>query len=194
MFTKFTQKTFVTIIVVPLIFISFFFFNTCSDTGTSTEPRSPLPCDEAKLVLSRLTTIVIPPPPEIGGDSITCPQFIYGPRPFHLGDTLAVIVSQAFGAQVIGSNPVYVNIKSKFGDSETYWLKGGAWPCESNAVDVAIYRAIIFYNTTDLGGPPYPFPNNGQLEIRSTGDTIVASFHSFCSGNILTDTVAVLPR
>lgn len=168
--------------------------SACKDNGKIIEPPLTPPCDEAILVLSRLTTIRVPPPPGFVGDSITCPRFILGPRPYHLGDTLVIIVSQAFGAAIIGANPVYVTTTSKFGDSETYWLRGGSWPCESRATDVEIYRAVIFYNTAPLGGPPYPSPNNGLLEVRTTGDTLVASYVSYCTGNTIRDTVAILPR
>jgi hypothetical protein len=119
---------------------------------------------------------------------------VFTGRPFHVGDTLAVQVSQKFAAAIIGTNPVYVTVTSKFGDRETYWLTAGFWPCESRAVDIDIYRAVIFYNTEPLGGPPYPFPNNGQLEIRTTGDTLIASYMSYCTGNTIRDTVAILPR
>lgn len=167
---------------------------SCKEDQASQFPQKPLCEKDATLVLSRLTIVTFPPPSGLDSDSIKCPQFNFLERPFHIGDSLAIIVSQNFGAQIIGSKPVCVTISSNFGDSETFLLKSGFWPCETRAVDVAIYRAIIFYNSKPLGGPPYPFPNNGQLEIRTTGDTLIASYISYCSGDTLRDSVAVIPR
>jgi hypothetical protein len=193
MFKRITDRASAHIVAVALVFTSVSLFHTCSDKGTSIQPPPPFPCDDAKLVLSRFTTLAIPPPPEIGGDSITCPYFIYGPRPFQFGDTLAVILSQPFGAQLFGSNQVYVNIKSGFGDNETYCLNSGFWPCETRAVDIEIYRTLIPY-AVPLRGQSYPFPNNGQLEVRPSGDTIIASFVSYCTNKHLADSAAILPR
>jgi hypothetical protein len=107
---------------------------------------------------------------------------------------LAVLISQDFGAQIIGTKEVFVTVTSKLGDSETYWLKGGAWPCLTTAGDISIYHAIIYYNTKLLGSKPHPFSNNGELEIRTTGDTLIASYSSYSTGKILYDTVAVIPK
>lgn len=152
-------------------------------------------CIQEGPYFSRLVIETYPGPP--GGDSIRCPKFIFWNRPFHIGDTLAINVSSRFdfsGAPVIGGKPVFVTATSKLGDSETYWLKGASWPCQTIADDTEHYSAIIFYNTTPLGYPVYPFPNNGHLEIRTTGDTLVASYVSYCTGNIVRDTVALLPK
>jgi len=167
---------------------------SCKDDQPLQPSEEPFCEKDATLILSRLTTVIFPPPPGWDTDSIKCPQFNFWGRPFHIGDSLAIIVSQNFGAQIIGSRPVYVTVTSNFGDTETFLLKSGFWPCETRALDVSIYRAIVFYNSTPLGGPPYPFPNNGQLEIRTTGDTLIASYISYCSGDTLRDSVAVIPR
>jgi len=178
-----------------LLFTFFCILNMgCKDDQTSQPPHRLLCEKDAILVLSRLTIVTFPPPPDLNADSIQCPQFNFWERPFHVGDSLAVMVSQNFGAQIIGSRPVCVTVTSNFGDTETFLLKSGFWPCETRAVDISIYRAIIFYNSTPLGGPSYPFPNNGQLEIRTTGDTLIASYISYCSGDTLRDSVAVIPK
>jgi hypothetical protein len=167
---------------------------SCKDDHTSQPPEKQLCEKDATLVLSRLTTVTFPPPSGWGTDSVKCPQFNFWERPFHIGDSLAIIVSQNFGAQIIGNKPVYVTISSNLGDTETFFLRSGFWPCETRAVDVEIYRAIIIYSSTPCGGPPYPYPNNGQLEIRATGDTLSASYISYCSGDTLRDSVAIIPR
>ena len=167
---------------------------TCKDDQAVQPPRRPHCGKDALLALSRLTMLTLPPPPGTTSDSIKCPLFNFWERPFHIGDTLAVTVSQEMGAQIIGDKPVTVMVRTMFGDTESYLLRSGFWPCEMRAVDVEIYRAITTYNSVPLGGPPYPFPNNGQLEIRTTGDTLMASYVSYCSGDTLRDSVAVIPK
>lgn len=186
------SKSILQVLLSASILLAGVLLSTCKHP---TQPPSKFPCEEdAKLALSRFTIVTVPPPPGFGTDSINCPYFDYRDRPFHIGDTLAVMVSQNWGAQIIGDKPVTVTIRTMFGDTESYLLKNGFWPCESQAVDVEIYRAIISYNSLPLGGPPYPFPNNGELEIRTTGDTLIASYLSLCSGDTLRDSVAIVPK
>lgn len=175
---------------VLIILTAFFLFNNCKKEEP-TQPKINGP--EAKLILSKLVTETYPPLVE-GGDTVYCPNFIFWQRPYHIGDTLAVMVSQDFGAQIIGSKNVFVTVTSKFGDSETYWLRGGDWPCETRITDVSIYRSIIYYNTKPLGNPPPAAPNNGELEINTLGDTLIASYDSYSTGNVLYDTVAIIPK
>jgi hypothetical protein len=172
-----------------IILTAFFLFNSCKkEEPTQPEIYGP----EAKLIISKLVTETYPSP--INGDSIQCPNFIFWQRPYHIGDTLAVMVSQDFGAQIIGNKYVFATVTSKLGDSETYWLKGGYWPCETRITDVSIYRSIIYYNTKPLGSPPSAAPNNGELEINTLGDTLIASYDSYSTGNVLYDTVAIIPK
>jgi len=177
--------------LISFTFITLLLFSGCKKEEL-TEPVTPITGPEAKLALSKLVTETYSPVVE--GDSVEhCPKFIYWQRPFHIGDTLAILVSQDFGAQIIGAKAVFVTVTSNLGDSETYLLKGGYWPCETRAGDVSIYRAIIYYNTKLLGSKPYPFSNNGELEIRPTGDTLIASYSSYSTGKMLYDTVAINP-
>ncbi len=165
--------------------------NSCNEdepTQPVVYPKGP----EAKFVLGGLITEKYPGP-TVKDSIIYCPRFIGGSQ-FHIGDTLAVSVSQEFGAQIFGSDPVYATVTSKFGDSETYWLRSGFWPCETRVSDIDIYHAVIFYNSKPLGLPLYPFPNNGQLEIRTTGDTLEAFYVSYSTLDTLRNTVALIPR
>lgn len=175
--------------MMTIFLISLVPLSGCEKDGFVQPPLKPS-CKEGLLLLSRFTVATFPGPP--GFDSIRCPQFIFWQRPFHIGDTLGVIVSQNFdasGAPVVGIKPVYVKVTSKLGDSEIYLLKGGFWPCEARITDVEILRSLIFYNTYSVN---FPSPDNGQLEVRSTGDTLIASYISYCTGDTLRDTVAVL--
>jgi hypothetical protein len=146
------------------------------------QPPEKGPCAVEKILLSRLTIETYPGP--LGFDSIRCPTFNAGKRPFHVGDTIAVTISNFFGlsnAEPIGSKPVFVTVTSRLGDSETFLLQKGFWPCEMRQTEVEIFRTIIFYSTSPLCSPVYPFPNNGHREIRTTGDTLIASYLSYCA-------------
>jgi hypothetical protein len=148
---------------------------------------------EAKLILSRLVTETYPPVVE--GESVQyCPIFIFWNRPYHIGDTLAVLVSQEFGAQIIGNKDVFVTVTSKFGDSETYLLNNGFWPCQTIVADISIYKTVIYYNSKPLDRKAKAIPNNGELEIRTTGDTLIASYNSYSTGKMIYDTVAIIPK
>lgn len=104
-----------------IIFIIIFALNMSCKNDQSLQSTPKQPCEkDAVLLLSRLTTKVYPPPSGLNSDSTTCPQFIYWERPFHIGDSLVVEVSQDLGDQIIGSKPVCVTITSKLGDTETY--------------------------------------------------------------------------
>ena len=147
---------------------------------------------EAKLILSKLVIESYPPVDE--SDTIHyCPHFVVT-RLYHVGDTIAVLVSQEFGAQIIGNKDVFVTVTSKFGDSETYLLNNGFWPCQTIVADISIYKTVIYYNSKPLDRKAKAIPNNGELEIRTTGDTLIASYNSYSTGKMIYDTVAIIPK
>jgi len=178
--------------ITVIIVMALLFLNSCKKEELSQPviyPTGP----EAILAFSRLVTETYQLP-LVENDSVNCPKFISWQRPFHIGDTLAVAVSQAYGAQIIGTKPVLVTVTSGLGDSETYLLKNNFWPCEIIAIDISIYRSVIYYNTKPIGSKPHPYPNNGELEIRTTGDTLIASYNSYSTGKMIYDTVAIIPK
>jgi len=132
----------------------------------------------------------------LNGEIIRCPINISGHRPYHLGDTITVSFDQPFSysdVPIITNQSVVVKVTSKFGDIEYYVLDPGYWPCESRGGDVQVFHSVIFY-VYSLDSPSIPHPNNGFLEIKPTGDTIIASIKSFSSSDTLRDTVALLPK
>ena len=183
------MKTLISKLIITITLLTL--INGCKEEAISPIKNEQRP--EAKLSLSRLVTESYPSPVDSSA-VVYCPKFIYWGRPFHIGDTLAVVVSQELGAQIIGDKNVSVTVTSKLGDNESYILKGGSWPCFTHASDISTYQAIIFYNTKSLGNPPHAFPNNGELEIKTTGDTLIASYLSYSTGKTLYDTVAVVPK
>jgi hypothetical protein len=151
------------------------------DTPIDSIPIGP----EARLAFGKFVKDIIHP------DPLKCDKIVLAERPYNIGDSVTVIVSQEFGAQIIGTSDVFVTITSKLKDSETYLLSGKPLPCEVSLVDYAIYRTMINYNKQTVNKPT---PNNGQLEIRLTGDTLVASFRSFSTGKILYDSLPIIPN
>ena len=180
-----------------LIFICVFdlvLFYGCKSANAPVQPVDKIPCKEGRLFFEK---IIIDPDINPLGDSVNCPEFIKGQKPFHIGDTLAIEVDQNFNANsepVIGNKQVLVLITSKFGDRETYLLKKGDWPCQSYIIGKEFFLSLIQYNSIPLGNPSFPSPENGLLDIRTTGDTLIASYKSYCSGDTLRDTVAILPK
>ncbi|MDP4197144.1 MAG: hypothetical protein Q8940_18995 [Bacteroidota bacterium] len=111
-----------------------------------------------------------------------------------LGDTIAVVISAKYdynGSPLIYDKPVYVTITTGFGDKETYWLKGKLLPGQTKLIDIEIFHGLISYNTFYVS---HPSKEDNFLEIRPTGDTLIASYQSYCSGNIIKDTVVILPK
>lgn len=177
---------------IPILLLVFSYLSSINGCKKNELVASDEPCLEGHVAFAKLTI----ESDTLGRDTIRCPIIIFGQRPYHFGDTLTVNVNQPFdfsGVPVIGNKPVYVTITSKFGDRETYLLKSGLWPCETVVGEDEIFHAVIFY-TYSLSLPSIPTPENGLLEINSIGDTLIVSYRSYCSGNTLRDTVAILPK
>lgn len=177
------------IIFLLTLLVIFLLSNGCSDEEIIQDNEKPF-CVEEGPTFSKLKL-------ETYSDkdtSITCPRFIFWERPFYIGDTLALFVNARYddsGKPIIFDKPVYVTINSRLGDEETYWLKSGSWPCQIRATDIEFFYGIVFYNTYKVGNAS---PNNGQLEINISGDTLIASYKSYCTGNVVMDTIAILPK
>ena len=184
---------YINLLIIVCVFDLVLFYG-CKSANAPVQPVEKIPCKEGKIYFEKL---IVEHKIDPLGDSVNCPKFIIGQRSFHIGDTLAIEVDQNFNANsepVIGNKQVLVLITSKFGDRETYLLKKGNWPCYLYIVDKEFFLSLIQYNSIPLGNPSFPVPENGLLDIRTTGDTLIASYKSYCSGDTLRDTVAILPK
>jgi hypothetical protein len=176
----FKNKSYFYLVIVMTIIL---LLNNCKEENA---PIDSIPIGpEARLAFGKFVKDIIHP------DPLKCDKIILAERPYYIGDSIAIIISQEFGAQIIGTSDVFVTITSKLKDSEKYLLSGKPSPCEIWLVDYAIYKSMINYNKQAVDKPT---PNNGQLEIRLTGDTLLASFRSFSTGKILYDSLAIIPN
>ncbi|HEX2983175.1 MAG TPA: hypothetical protein VHO28_06490 [Ignavibacteriales bacterium] len=174
-----------------IILLIGFIIASCKKEET-VQPPIQYPCEEARFGFAQFT---IQTHQIEGYEPVRCPEFWSINGSFSIGDTLAIIVSQTFNAgykPVIDGKPVYVTITSKLGDSEKYLLKSKIWPCQTLIDNVEWLSEIIDYNTYQPNENHSPLHNNGLLEIRSSGDTLIASYKSYCSGNVLFDMINAL--
>lgn len=125
---------------------------------------------------------------------ITCPIFL-DIKDIFPGDTLAMRVSANYdhsGHPLISDKSVNVNIRSASGDTENYKLIPQNWRCQTSILEMQSFTLLIPYTPISNNGSFHP--NNGILEIKSDNDTLIASYTSYCTGNLLKDTVYVRPK
>lgn len=122
---------------------------------------------------------------------ITNPEIRIWDKPFQTGDTIAISVSAwftSFNEPLIFHKPVYVSVKSGSGDQETFLLDGKLLPGETRVPEIEIFRSVIPYSV-DHSNPPVL--GNNLLELRPTGDTLIASYRSYCTNAVIEDTAVI---
>ncbi|HEX2867351.1 MAG TPA: hypothetical protein VHO03_09935 [Ignavibacteriales bacterium] len=125
---------------------------------------------------------------------ITNPEIFIWDQTFQTGDTVAISVSarfNSFDARLIFDKPVYVSIKSGSGDQETFLLDGKLLPGQIIIEGREYFKSIIPYSIDHSNSPVL---GNNLLEIRPTGDTLIASYRSYCTNAIVKDTAVIIPK
>jgi hypothetical protein len=176
--------------MTSIVILYFIIGNGCASSSNPVQSTSS--CSDGHFVFAKYSINV----DTLNGETIRCPTLTIAGPYYYFGDTLYIETNQPYNSSdepVINGKSVIVTITSKFGDREDYNLKSGYLPCETRVGDNEIYRSMVTY-AYGLGSPSQPFPNDGILEIRPTGDTLVASFKSFCSGDTLRDTAIISPK
>ncbi|MCU7492669.1 MAG: hypothetical protein HF308_15465 [Ignavibacteria bacterium] len=174
---------------IPFLFILIFIFSGCAEKQVIQIEEKAM-CEQEKFGFEKLKQVT-----HCDNDTcITNPEIRIWNKPFQIGDTIMISVSAkftSFDEPLIYGKPVYVSIKSGSGDQETFLLDGKSLPGETRLVGIQIFRIIIPYSV-DHSNPPVL--GNNLLEIRPTGDTLIASYRSYCTNAVVEDTAVIIPK
>ncbi|MDP4197435.1 MAG: hypothetical protein Q8940_20475 [Bacteroidota bacterium] len=174
---------------ILFLFLLIFIFSGCSEKQAIQIDDKAI-CEQETLRFNKLKQVT-----HCNTDTcITSLEIIMWDQTFQIGDTIVISVAAKFnslGIPFILDKPVYVSIKSGSGDQETFLLDGKLLPGQTLETDREYLKCVIPYSVNHSNSPGF---ENNLLEIRPTGDTLIASYRSYCTNAIIEDTVAIIPK
>lgn len=174
---------------ILFLFLLMFVFSGCSEKD-AIQIEDEAICEQETLWFNKLKQVT-----NCNTDTcITTLKIFIWDQPFQIGDTIVISVAARFnslGIPLIYGKPVYVSIKSGSGDQETFLLDGKLLPGQIIATDREYFKYVIPYKVAQSNSPNL---GNNLLEIKPTGDTLIASYRSYCTNVIVADTAAITPK
>ncbi|MGE5430902.1 MAG: hypothetical protein ACM3QX_07500 [Syntrophomonadaceae bacterium] len=174
---------------ILFLFILIFIFSGCAEKQAIQIEQKAM-CEQEKFGFDKLKQVT-----HCNTDTcITSPEIRIWDKPFQTGDTIVISVSAkftSFDEPLIYGKPVYVSVKSGSGDQETFLLDGKLLPGETRVPEIEIFRSIIPYSVDHSNSPVL---GNNLLEIRPNGDTLIASYRSYCTNAVIEDTAVIIPK
>ncbi|MCU7525910.1 MAG: hypothetical protein ACM3UR_14900 [Bacteroidota bacterium] len=174
---------------ILFLFILIFVFSGCAEKQ-AVQIEEKAMCEQENLSFNKLKQVT-----HCDADTcITNPEIRIWDKAFQIGDTIMISVSAkftSFDAQLLSGKPVYVSIKSGSGDQETFLLDGKLLPGQIIIEGSEYFHSVIPYSV-DHSNPPVL--GNNLLEIRPTGDTLIASYRSYCTDAAIEDTAVIIPK